>query len=353
MDRPFSRLLRRLAPAEFQDPAGLAGRMLRSGNPAARWALVLATLQILALPLDALLAPFERRWLRQAHADDLPAILIVGPPRSGTTLIYQVLARCLDVSYLDNFSSLFPRATITSARLFHRLRQHLPPSTDNYYGQTAGLAGVNDGFHVWNRFLGGDRYHPATSIADAERAALRTFLTAWHAAYEKPFLSKNNRNTSCMTQLAETLDSAHFIVVRRDPRLIVQSLLRSREVIQGDRSVGWGLSSESTRKGDGPLADVDEVCRQLGRILVDYDRQRQAIDPARLLEVDYEAFCRDPADFVQRVAAWLPVALRQPAALAKLPRFTAAQRDELTDAERERVEGYFPTAPSQVPPMTS
>ena len=150
--------------ANFQDPLGLVLRMLGSGDQAALSALYREAGSLITAPLDRLLQPFETSLLSQKRAANLPIILVVGSPRSGSTLVYQTLAQVLPVSYLNNLSALFPHAPITTCQLLNPL---LRPRTSlgtrsvdfhNFYGNTAGLGAPNDGFHVWNRWLGQNRY---------------------------------------------------------------------------------------------------------------------------------------------------------------------------------------------------
>ena len=82
----------------FHNPVGLVYRMLRSGQRPAYSALFREGLRMLATPFDLLLSPFESNRLAGIREDGYPLILVAGPPRSGTTLVYQVLAYCLDVT---------------------------------------------------------------------------------------------------------------------------------------------------------------------------------------------------------------------------------------------------------------
>ena len=89
----------------FQNPFGLVFRMLKSGKRAAWSALFREGLGITAKPFDALLQSRDAKRMAESQQNAFPLILIVGPPRSGTTLMYQVLAYCLDVTYPSNFSA--------------------------------------------------------------------------------------------------------------------------------------------------------------------------------------------------------------------------------------------------------
>ena len=192
----------------FQDPLGLLKRMLLAKDRAARSALYRAAAGMMLQPLDSLLEYFERQKVREAKFSDLPMIFIVGAPRSGTTLLYQTLARFLPVTYFTNWSALFPRAPITATLTAQRFLSAKRFDDRSFYGNVAGLAAPNDGFHVWNRWLGADRYRAAQQISETDARDLKVFFNAWRAAFALPFLNKNNRNSDCVALLAHLFSNA-------------------------------------------------------------------------------------------------------------------------------------------------
>src|SRR6185295_2617389 len=156
--------------ANFRDPIGLLRRMIASHDPAARAALVRAAATVAMTPLDLALLPFEHRRIRAAKSSAFPIIFIVGSPRSGTTLAYQIFARFLPVTYFNNLADIFPRSPISASVLLNRWLRPAPDPFHSFYGNTAGLAEPNDAFHIWNRWLGTNRYEAPHTISDAARA---------------------------------------------------------------------------------------------------------------------------------------------------------------------------------------
>lgn len=100
----------------FHNPAKLIWRMLTSGDHVAIDALWRAGLGVLVTPLDVMLSGREQSLFDRQVEPDSPCVFIVGAPRSGTTLVYQVLAHVLRVSYFTNVTDLFPRSPITATR---------------------------------------------------------------------------------------------------------------------------------------------------------------------------------------------------------------------------------------------
>ena len=314
----------------FQDPVGLVRRMLASGDPAARSALGREALRYLLLPLDWVLGRFERRRLKVSAGRLPPIVLIVGSPRSGSTLLYQVLTGHLPVSYPSNLTALFERAPITATARLSRLA---PRSRGyrSYYGNTGPLGSPNDAFSIWNRWLGEDRYMIPDHLSAEGAGAMRSFFAAWGTAFSQPFLNKNNRNTAAVRLLADELPTARFIVTRRNPLFVAQSLLEARETVQGDRSVGWGLAAEESDHDD----DLVDVAEQVVRIEALIKAQLAAIDPARVFEVRYDDLCDDPGGVVRRVAKWLGLA---PHRLDDLEPFESTDVVRLKPAEFGRLE---------------
>ena len=328
----------------FQDPIGLVARMLKSGNPAAYSSLIREFLSIASGPTDSFLHKRENRILKHdIRGSSLPVILIVGPPRGGTTLVYQALASTLPVSYFNNFSALFPRSPISSSQLFNQVwsHQNTPFDFKNYYGNTRRLSDPNDGFHVWDRWLGKNRYEPKRALSIAEKEDMKAFFQAWLAVFKQPFLNKNNRNLYCMDLLSQCLDNIYFIVVRRDPVFIAQSLFIARQKIQGNQEIGWGLGADQLSSHQGPDAAFRSVAEQVALIYDGLHQQLQKINSKQVIDVQYEEFCLDPNQIVAQIydAIWsnLEVPKIQPPLIDS---FDVSNQVRLSDRSFHKLQGF-------------
>lgn len=342
--------------SNFRDPVGLVLRMLGSKNRAAYHALGRAAISMGVAPLDWWWERKERQKLAAAdHAKaKQPLVLIVGPPRSGSTLLYQTLAHYADATYLTNLTSMFPRSPISCANLLHAYRQSTrksPRQFQNFYGQTPGFNAPNDGFEVWNRWLGDDRYRTPEAFDEHTISNMQQFFAAWTAEFDKPFVNKNNRNALCLGMLAEILPQATFVVIRREPLFVVQSLIEARLCVQGAKDCPWGLASVRERSTEStPLQYVDDVCDQVLEIEQRLQLQLRKITPARYIELTYEGFCKQPLLTLQQIASQVQ-GLNLTAQLmdAGLASFKISSTVRLTDAERQRAEQRLATSPVMGP----
>lgn len=324
--------------SNFKNPVGLLFRMLMSGRRAAYSALAHEALRLASRPLNYLLTGRERRLRQATCGAAAPVILVVGAPRSGTTLVYQTLAHYLDTTYFSNLTSLFPDAPLAGTRMFRWLPHRQSADFQNFYGQTAGLNGPNDGFTIWNQWLGADRYVPRTDLSEDEERAMANFFTAWCSTFGKPFLNKNNRNTGCLDLLCRVIPQSSFVVVRRNPLLVAQSLINARLQVQGDKSVGWGLHSQSSKTTADPLAYVDDVCDQVLQIEEELDEQLKSIPPNRIVEFTYEGFCEEPEATLRWIVSRIPgVSLKEELIQSELRPFAASAALTLSESEKQRL----------------
>ena len=292
----------------------------------------------------------ERALLRGAtqQRPDHPAILVVGGPRTGTTFASQLLARYLDVSFFPNATDLCPESPIWATK---KLSDPFAPAVrfdpHSFYGITSGLCGINDGFTIWNEWLGSDRYH--ASPMDEKAEAMRKFFANWSAVFGKPLLNKNNRNLDAMEWLAQELPHAVFVVIRREPIDVARSLITAREYIQSDKRFGWGLLSSDDTSGDA-LGYVDRVAEQLRRIDRRIEEQLSNIDEKRWLVVNYSDYCESPQEFIRAVAKLAGgVAVRNPLSDELSAPILFQSKRPLTKPEQARLNDIFaqPSRPKE------
>jgi hypothetical protein len=326
----------RLVPANFRDPLGLARRILRSRDRAAYFAIASTALAAVATPLDVVLAATMERRQDAGPTPRLPVILVTGAPRSGTTVLSQVLIHHLPVTYFNNLTAVFPRAPITANRLLRRWLRKPAASLHSFYGRTSGFASENDGLHLWDRWLGPDRYAVPEHLEASTADALRRFFAAYEHAFGRPVLNKNNALATGAAAIAEALPTAHFLFIRRDPIFAVQSILGARETIQGTRHAPYGVTDPAQRQLKA--SPIEDVCAQVLYHERKMEEQRRAIGAARFWVVEYEQFCVAPHAIVERVGREiLGLELDTKALQAALPPLRNTNRSKLPTAELEEI----------------
>jgi hypothetical protein len=286
-------------PQQFHDPFGLLKRLVFSGDRAAWFAMETAVLGILTAPLDILLQVKEKQLYQQAGAPTLPLILVCGAPRSGTTLVSQVLINNLDIGYFNNLTSVFPRSPLVSYEMFRRQLNPTDVPYSSFYGKSIRFSGPNDALYLWDRWLGADRSKIRESLTEQEKTEMLHFFGACQEIYKKPILSKNNNLNVQANVVSDVLETAYFICMTRDPLYLAQSLLRARLDIHGDVNVAYGIDAPHPLNSRN---HIEDVCRQVLFHERTIQKQQRLIGEDRFWIVQYEDFCRNPEFLVEMVS---------------------------------------------------
>jgi hypothetical protein len=231
--------------------------------------------------LNGLIAPAEKRALATHERPKYPVLVLVGCPRSGTTLIMQWLARLRGFTYPSNLIARFYRAPYIGARIQQmlfdpsmRFRDELCEFADegsdfqSSLGKTRGALEPNEFWYFWRRFFpyGEIQY---LDRDDQTRVDGKTFvaeLGALEAAFDKPLALKGMIANWNLSLLNELLGNVVFLWVRRDPFFTIQSLLHARQSHSGDTSSWYSFKP-----------------------------------PSNWLAVDYEDFCHAPESVYQSI----------------------------------------------------
>ncbi len=293
--------VRSLVPRHLDNLFATALRVARRRNPIGRFQLVLHALSLLTFPLDLLLSVVQRLAFLQDVEPKHPVIFISGYSRSGTTLIYQVLAGVWEVEYLNNLLVLFPRSYLLVNYLFRKFDHRRPTSFRNFFGTTWGLSGTNDGPQLFYSWLSEEGYVQGRPMSSRAARAMNRFFGTYQARFQRSVLTKNCNNYLIFDQLARHVANSYFIFVRRDPVRIVASTLKAREFVQGDARHRWEFTLKGVRHGEqeDPILEIALNVRSCYQRIAEL---RRVLPPDRLMIVGYEDFCRDPVSIVQELS---------------------------------------------------
>lgn len=262
-------------------------------------------LEELLADVNELLASVEKTAIDKYKRFKLPLILIMGSPRSGTTLLMQWLASLGHVAYPTNILSRFFAAPYIGAKIQLMLTKHdfnneifdFNPAVpfSSRLGKTKGALAPNEFWYFWRRFFHFDEIQKLTD-AELESVDIRTFITeiaALEAAFEKPFAMKGMIVNWNIPFMAKNLDKVLFVYTRRNPLYNAQSLLKSREDYYGDRRAWYSFKPPEYEQLKD-LTPCEQVAGQIYHTNRAVEEGLAQVDDARKLFVDYEDFCNHP-----------------------------------------------------------
>lgn len=218
-----------------------------------------------------------------------PCLMIVSPPRSGSTIIYQVLVKTIQCVYISNLHALFPRNA--SGYMLQRGRfGEGKANLQNYYGYTSSLYDVNEGNDIIESII----------VDNADVATIRDrFLIQMGfmlARADRPFIFKNVSAYEQITTLHSAVPELTFLRIRRDPERVIQSVIRAYRELGTFNPIPRELR---LKKIDDP---IEFAVRQILAIEKSIDAQLADIENSKWLEWSYEEFCEKSETLIQDLA---------------------------------------------------
>jgi LPS sulfotransferase NodH len=266
-------------------------------------------LEALLLELNTLLGPLERQTLDDHRKPVQPITLVVGSPRSGTTLVFQWLASLGLFSYPTNWLSRFWNAPYIGAKLqrlltdpeyqfgheFAELEQ-ASFSFESTLGKTRGLLAPNEFWYFWRRFFPFKAVHYLSDdeLGNVDTATFTAELAAIEAALGKPLTMKAMIVNANIPFVNSVLEKVVFLFVKRHPFYNAQSLLDARRAFSGHLD-DWYSFRPRQYPSLRQLDPISQVTGQIYYFNEEIEHALSQIDHNRWLQIDYEDFCSDPA----------------------------------------------------------
>lgn len=240
--------------------------------------------------------------------DAAPIIFILASPRTGSTLLYQLMAKHLRLHFFSNyvathFSGYPLVGTVIESALTDELADGV--SLRNRYGQTEGSHEPNEATKILDHWFRHE--HPSATLSSRVRRGTRTHLTntiSGIAAFAgKPIVVKNTWNCFRVTELANLFPAARFIWLRRDIAASSYSALQARKR-QGDPATVWNSASPANFSEIRRLPYIEQVVEQQywTNAAVEDDLRRR-IHPGNWIEVWYEDIVADPVTVLETIAS--------------------------------------------------
>jgi hypothetical protein len=225
--------------------------------------------------------------------DLLPVLFIVGPPRSGTTIVYQTLVQLLPSIYFSNLHAIIPN--FASKCLKHSFGKF--KSTKNYYGYTFGLNGVNEGNALLRSIYGDGR----------DRSAIRERFVKFSAAMQdgshQVIIVKNVYSYNKLQLLMEVNPEIKVVQVHRS------LLYASQSVYKAYTERGYFVPvPESLKNQLGTIDSHQFAVMLLMEIERQLHEQKQHVEKNRWFDLTYEEFCENPNKYAIAIKEYLGLA---------------------------------------------
>jgi hypothetical protein len=244
-------------------------------------------------------------------------LFVVGCPRAGTTLFMQALASSGEFSYPTNFLSRFFSGLGIGSKiqkmLFNEEFQFrnelgiskLTPQKQNYnseLGKTNGALSPHVFWYFWYKHF---KYNETSYLTKLQwdNSDITRFINECHVftnEWKKPSVMKAMIMNWNLTDFADIFESSLFVRLKRDKYSLANSILKARLNYSGAIDNWWSFKPPefvNIRK----LTPREQVAAFIISNEKALDYAEKNIDSSRFISIDYDDFCRNPAEELKKL----------------------------------------------------
>lgn len=232
-------------------------------------------------------------------------IFIIGAPRSGSTLLYQVLTSYWDIAYLSNLHCKFYSIPSLIERVFRPSRKYKPQSYTSFYGQAPGCFSPGECGEFWYQFF--RRCPPYVTLEDVDERKMfimQSTIRKLSCIAKKPILFKNLYCSLRLEPIKKYLPESVFIVITRDVIDNAHSILEGRKKKLGEYDKWWSVEPPEAEELKS-LPAHEQVAEQIYCIYNLISRNANEIGEQDFLWISYEDLCSDVKGTLRQISMFL------------------------------------------------
>jgi hypothetical protein len=271
-----------------------------------RWSTLRRIFKYTSPILKALEKPILRKYGQDNPAH--PAVFIIGAPRTGSTIFYELVTNIYDVLYISNLNYLGFRNLFFSFWLSNSLFKNKP---HNYFasslGRTfdGGLKAPHEGDRFWYQFIPkGIHYLELEDVKMKKVKKIKRIINAIIHKYNKLFVFKSMPAGLRLKIVKKLFPDAKFIFIKRNPVFVAQSIIKARIKYHGDENSWWSIKPKNYNE----IKD-DKYYRQVVKQIYYIEKQIEedkALFPSKnFLTVSYEELVQDLDQTLNKVESFL------------------------------------------------
>jgi LPS sulfotransferase NodH len=248
-----------------------------------------------------ILKSIEHAFIQSSPVEFSPPIFIIGAPRTGSTLLYQLLIQRFHLAYLTNLQSFFYGSPAIIAKLTQKLAKSrsLNYPAESKYGYISGAFAPSEAGATFRYWFGEDDVSEPASTT--RKALARKTIACLSAVESTTFLAKNLYNSMRLATISSVFPEAFFVWIKRNPLYVGQSLIMMRRRLYGSDHT-WASVKPHTWEELVKYSPFEQVVRQIKDIenyILHTFTHREKI---RYIQINYDELCRKPREILVKIA---------------------------------------------------
>ncbi len=247
--------------------------------------------------LAEIFVPIEQLKLHRVNKyktkDTIP-VFIVSVPRSGATLLYQIITNYFNVSYISNLAAGFYKALTIGMDLHYKLfnsKQH--NSFESYGGYNKKWIAPHEAGKFWYRWFPKDPQYVTKKMIETKNFdELKKTVAYIEEKFQKPIVLKNTVNSLRLNAIRDIFPSALIIYITRKPSDVGISILKHRIKDNGDKTKWWAIEPPMTKELK-KLPFYEQIAQQIHQTEQIIEHDMGLFPSKQTLKVNYEDLCQN------------------------------------------------------------
>lgn len=240
-----------------------------------------------------------------------PPIFIIGPPRSGTTLLYQLMVHCFHLTYISTIPNLFFTFPVLTSKITKPILKPYQSDFKSYYGWTVGLNSPQQG-RIWKRWFPistdisrkNGQYVDSGYLTSRQKREIKKTVAGMEKVYKEPFINKNLGHSMRISALVDIFPNALFLQIKRDPTQVALSILKSRKRNLNDISQWWSVIPREINQLKNK-SYLEQIAGQVYYVEKNIDEQARTVGMDKFYTVTYKGLCEDPRAELNGIRSFL------------------------------------------------
>jgi LPS sulfotransferase NodH len=280
--------------------------------------------------LNRILAPHQEEDYIADLPERYPTVHVIGVPRSGTTLLTQLLAAHTDIGYINNLIAAFWKAPVYGIRLSAQVvPRHSGSSYQSEFGRTQGIHEPHEFGYFWSELLDYQEMREQPEKPPIDWNRVRLVLTNMTHAAQRPIVFKSFLLAWHIAEIQAVLPKTCWIHIRRDPIQNAISLLHLRRDFLGSVDK-WASLKPKEYEWLSRKPYWEQVVGQIYFLEKGYREKLRSVPAGQVLSVSYEQLCHSPDSIIQKIQAMLAQQGVSVQAVTPAPSAFSVQRYDLS-----------------------
>lgn len=236
---------------------------------------------------------------------EYPFIFVLGLPRSGTTLLTQLLCDSLDIGWIDNIIARFWLAPLHGIELSKILLSKSKQSEfQSDFGKSSNLSDPHEFAYFWWYWFKMEKeedFYPQNKKEEAiDWSSFKKTMSNIQHKFKRPVIMKNMLGANYFEKITSILEKVIWIYIERDPKDIALSLLKGRMRYYGDPNT-WLSVYPPEYEMLKNLPWQEQIAGQTFYLTKFYHNQLNTAKKEGVIKVTYKELCESPASIIEKV----------------------------------------------------